>query len=214
MRLVSAIVERRNARLVAQKVFAGLHHPHPQRSALIRNLRAQHQLDRRVVDNLILRRNRLHVREPLLEILKLVRFTGPRTHQHSAATLHGADHAIDMVMAHPAHAELDGVLRLLRCGRLHYLMHHVLACRASRSTRLRSDRQQASRSNTTQKRPPVQLSNHYSSSFSSRPVYAECKALQRADRLCAGPAQDEDTAVVRGPFLARSMLPKSWDKRY
>jgi hypothetical protein len=48
----------------------------------------------------------------------------------------------------------------------------VLACRTSRSTRLGGYGQQSSCTHTPQKRPPVQLSNHYASSFSSPPVYA------------------------------------------
>ena len=48
------LLERRDARLVGHVVLAVLHHADADRRALVRNRRAQHQLDGRVLENLVL----------------------------------------------------------------------------------------------------------------------------------------------------------------
>ena len=55
----------------------------------------------------------LDVGKSLLERGQLVLLAAPGRDQYAAATLYGADHAIDVVVAHAADGELDGVLRRL-----------------------------------------------------------------------------------------------------
>ena len=53
----------------------------------------------------------LHIGKALAECRKLVVLAAPRRHQFAAAALHGADHAVDVVVAHAADGKLDVILR-------------------------------------------------------------------------------------------------------
>ena len=68
--------------------------------------------DGRIVDDLVLCRDDLDVGIALFESRQLVLFASPGSDQVAASALYGADHAIDVVVAHAADGEFDGVLRL------------------------------------------------------------------------------------------------------
>ena len=61
------LIEGGDARLVGHVVLAVLHHPDPERRPLDRDARAEDQLDRRVVQDLVLAAGRLRLREGLGE---------------------------------------------------------------------------------------------------------------------------------------------------
>ncbi|HEX4019528.1 MAG TPA: DUF6602 domain-containing protein [Acidobacteriaceae bacterium] len=48
--------------------------------------------------------------------------------------------------------------------------------------------------------------------LNERDIKAECKALQKAGRLCAGPVRDRGRAMVRGPYLALIAVHSNVDK--
>src|SRR5271170_2734497 len=109
------IFESGDARLVAEKVLAVLHGANADAGALIGDLRAEHKLGGRIVDDLVLRGYDLDVGKALLECGELVLLAAPGRDEYTAATLYSADHAIDMVVAHAADSKLDGILRLGVC---------------------------------------------------------------------------------------------------
>ena len=109
------IFERGDAGLVAEEVLAVLHGANADAGALVGDLRAEHKLGGRIVDDLVLRGYDLDVGEALLECGELVLLAAPGRDEFTAAALHGADHAVDVVVAHAADGELDGVLRLGVC---------------------------------------------------------------------------------------------------
>ena len=89
-----------------------LHGANADGGTLVGDLRAQDKLSGGIVDDLVLRRHDLDVGVAFFERGKLVLFSSPGRDQHSAATLYGADHAMNVVVAHAADGEFDGVLRL------------------------------------------------------------------------------------------------------
>jgi hypothetical protein len=105
------LFERRHSRLVREKVLAALHGAHGDSGALAGYLRGENQLHRGVVEDLVLRRDDLHVGIPLAKGRELVLFAAPCSHQFSASALNSADHAVDVVVAHAAHGKLDVILR-------------------------------------------------------------------------------------------------------
>ena len=66
-----------------------------------------------IVENLILGLYDFDARKSLCETSQLVLLAAPRSYKFSAAALDGADHAVDVVMAHAAHGKLNVILRLL-----------------------------------------------------------------------------------------------------
>ena len=112
LRICGEIFESGDAGFVAEEVFAVLHGANADGGALVGDLRAEDKLSGRIVDDLVLRRDDLDVGIALFERGQLVLFASPGRDQHAAATLYGADHAMDVVVAHAADGEFDGVLRL------------------------------------------------------------------------------------------------------
>ena len=108
------LLERRDARLVGHVVLAVLHHADADRRAVGRNRRAQHQLDARVLENLVLAARHLDAGEPLLKILHQVRLFGVDPHQLAAAALHGADLAVDVIVVDADDGESDPLIGTLR----------------------------------------------------------------------------------------------------
>jgi hypothetical protein len=88
-----------------------LHGANADGGAFIGDLRAEYKLSGRIVDDLILRRYDLDIGVALLKSCQLILFASPGSDQDAASTLHGADHAVDVVVAHAADGKLDGVLR-------------------------------------------------------------------------------------------------------
>ena len=87
-----------------------LHRADAERRALVGDLRAQHQLRGRIVQDLVLGLDDLHVGKALGEGGELVGLAAPRRDQFAAAALDRAHHAVDVVVAHAADGELDVVL--------------------------------------------------------------------------------------------------------
>ena len=66
---------------------------------------------RGIVENLVLRLRDFHIGKALAKHRQLVFFAAPRGHQFATAALHGANHSINVIVAHAAHGKLDVILR-------------------------------------------------------------------------------------------------------
>ena len=107
------LLQGRDSRLVREIVLAPFHDFNAQRRALIRNLRAQHQLNCGIVQDLLLRLHDLHIGKSLLERRKPLLFATPGRHQFAAPALNRADHSVDVVVTDSADGKLDVILRRL-----------------------------------------------------------------------------------------------------
>jgi hypothetical protein len=115
------LLERRDAGLVDEHVLAGFHRADRERRAQIRNRRAQDELDRLVVQDLVFAGSELHVAELLAEVFQLLRVRRVHRHELAAAALDGRGHAEDVRVVHADHGETDrvrGFRRRLRISRL------------------------------------------------------------------------------------------------
>jgi hypothetical protein len=106
------VLEGGDAWLITQEVFAVFHGADADAGALVGDLRAENELRGGIVDDLILRGDDLDVGVAFFEGGQFVFLATPRSDQGSPATLHGPDHAVDVIVAHAADGEFDRVLRL------------------------------------------------------------------------------------------------------
>ena len=191
------LLERRHARLVREKILAVLHGAHGQRRPLAGNLRAEHQLHRRVVQNLILRRGDLYVWKPLFETGQLVVLAAPGRHQLAAAALDGADHAVNMVVAHAAHGKLDVILgRLFSLrGRQHRIFDNPAASAPESHRAFRHAGHHGYRRNqsgllqkvTPARRNPVHLSSVSATAWLNQAATATFRMEHNPPRRISGP---------------------------
>ena len=129
------LLERRYPRLVGEEIFAALHGAHGDPGTLARDLRGENQLHRRIVENFVLRGDDLYIGKPLAEQRQLVFFAAPRRRQFAAAALDGADHAVDVVVAHAANGKLDVVFGSLLGLRGYDGVLHDARCSAAEGDR-------------------------------------------------------------------------------
>ena len=154
---LSQLLQRSDARFVGEKVLPRAHHTNAQRRTLARNLRTQHKLNRRIMQNLIFRRRPLHIRIALLERSNLIRLRPLRHHQLAAATLNRTHHPIDVVMTHARDRKPDLVLWCRqRFVCLRNLMHDWSVIPV-RQHLLRKSTTQSCRSHSSQKRPTIKV---------------------------------------------------------
>ena len=110
------LLERRDSRLVDHVVLAVLHHADPERRALVGNAGADHQLDRLVLEDLVLGAGDLGLREALDESLDEIRFLRVDRHQLAAAANCRGRLAVDVAVIQADDREPD-LARRLRHGR-------------------------------------------------------------------------------------------------
>ena len=152
---LSQLLQRRDARLVGEKVLTRAHHANAQRRAFARNLRAQHKLNRWIMQNLIFRRRPLHIGIAFLERGHLVRLRPLRHYQLAATPLNRTHHSIDVVMTHACDRKPNLVLRSSqRLVRLRNLMRNRSAI-PIRQHLLRKSTTQSCCSHSRQKRPTI-----------------------------------------------------------
>ena len=104
---IRQLFQRGHAGLVREEILAALHGTHSYAGSFAGDLRGQHQLHRRVVEDLILGLRDLYIGKSLAERRQFVFFAAPRRHKLSAAALHRANHAVDVVVADAADGKLD-----------------------------------------------------------------------------------------------------------
>jgi hypothetical protein len=131
------LLERGDARLVGEVVLAGLHDADAERCPQIGDRRAEHQLHRLVVQDLVLAGREFHVAELLAVLRDLRRVRGVERHELAAAAQDGAGHAIDMCVVETDGGKFDvvrrGDLGLRRVG----LVDRPRARKSRRGCRLR-----------------------------------------------------------------------------
>jgi hypothetical protein len=101
-----------------------------------------------------MRRDDFDVGVALFEHCQLVLFAAPGSDEDAASTLYGADHAMDVVVAHAADREFDGVLRLgvgLLCG-FDYFMGDMASAKGG----FRKSSQHSCRTHCLEKQTPVE----------------------------------------------------------
>ncbi len=110
------LLEGGHARLVGHEVLAVLHHPHPERAALVRDGCARHELDLRVLEDLALVGRTLGLGEALRERGREVVLLGEERGELAPAALHRLDLRVDVAVVQADGREADaGGPR--RCGR-------------------------------------------------------------------------------------------------
>jgi len=107
----SELGKRGHAGLVAEEVFAALHHLNAESSALVGNCGAEHELDRGVVENFFFGCGHFCVRIALVECGDFVRLSTVGRDEYATTTLDCADHAVNVIVAHAADGEADGIFR-------------------------------------------------------------------------------------------------------
>ena len=135
-----------------------LHGADADAGSLVGNLRAQHKLSGLIIDNFVLCLHDLDVGIALLECRKLVLLSAPCRNQHAAAALYGANHAVDVIVAHAANGESDGVFRfgfgLLTC--LDSFMNGAISAGRKSERCLGKRSQHSCGTHCLEKRTPVQ----------------------------------------------------------
>src|SRR5215469_7298511 len=96
------LIARRDAGLVGEKVLALFHGAHAERSPFVGDLRAKNELNRGIAQDLFPRFDDPDVRKSFSKARQFVRLPAPSRNKFTAASLDGADHAVDMVVAHSA----------------------------------------------------------------------------------------------------------------
>ncbi len=141
------LFQRGDAGLIAEIVLAVLHDADAERGTLIGDRRAENKLDRRIVENLILRPCRLRLGIALEECNSAFRLRGVDADHLSSAADHGVHHAVNVVVAHARDGEADGIGRQNGCNLrgLGNLVHHAAGERGSCKRRRWQGRGQACR---------------------------------------------------------------------
>ena len=168
------LLQRGQAGLVGEDIFAVFHGTHCDAGAFVGNLRCEHQLHRGTFDDFVLRFDDLYIGKPFAECGQLVVLAAPGRHQLPAAPLYRTSHAVNVVVAHAADGKLDVIL-----GRL-FSLHgkndsfHRVRCTAAKGQRVLRQKSHRSRSNRShqscllQKLPPLSEAHiHRSSTFCS-----------------------------------------------
>jgi ribosomal protein S12 methylthiotransferase accessory factor YcaO len=108
------------------------------RRTLVRNRRAENELNRRIVNDLVLGRDHLCVWATLVKRCSLVRLCAIRRDEHTASVHNCPNHAVDMVVTHPAHRKPNRLPRRhsIEPRRLGHLVQNV-ALRSSGCWRYR-----------------------------------------------------------------------------
>ena len=106
------LFEGGDAGFVGEEVLAQLHGADAERGAFAGDLRAEDELDGGIIENFVLGGDDFDAGIALGEHGQFVGLAAPGRHQFAAAALDGADHAVNMVMAHAADGEFDVILGL------------------------------------------------------------------------------------------------------